>query len=179
MPANDRWDLMWRLKVKKEEPCWRQDFFICQYLLVHADSRLYSFVKLTVGRIVEFLLLQDRWVTSWRVKEPWHTLWWSKIICNLPELKQTVARVLSYGELSNKVKLRRLFARKQGLCCMEVELYLGKKETDCSVKIRCIICVIFSSKCCFLYNFIIFCSSFMIITLHALKFNNPPCRKAV
>ena len=141
--------------IKKEEPCWR-DLFICQYLLVLTDSGLYSFVKLAVGRITEFLLLQDRWVTFWKVKEMWHTFWWSKIICNLPELKQTVACVLSDDAISTNVKLRRLFAPQERLCCLEVELYLGKKKTDCNVKICCIICVLFSSKCCFVYNFIIF-----------------------
>jgi hypothetical protein len=57
--------------------------------------------------------------------------------------------VLSDGEISINLKLRRLFASQEGLCCREMELYLGKKETDCNVKICCIISILFSPKCCF------------------------------
>jgi hypothetical protein len=49
-------------------------------------------------------------------------------------------------------------------------MYLGKKEIYCVFKACCIICVLFSTKCRLLHNFIFFCSNNIFFVNCALKY---------
>ena len=53
-------------------------------------------------------------------------------------------------------------------------IYLGNKEIYCIFKTSCIICILFSMKCCLYHNFTFFCSNNTFFIHHALKSQYQP-----